>query len=390
VAQVAFTQPLVVLVAAVLLLILQNYQPQSRTPLADQLVRVTVSTFGASPAGQTTREARSAMDRLVDRLERTPGVAGALLERGATPLGAYAVDAQDQVAGAAQKGVTLSGERAAEGYFEMMGISLLAGRELYERDTDRTDSLNGDVPVVIGSELARRLWASTDPIGRRLRAASDAVRGRTLVVVGVVRDPEVRPSKALAEHRVFLAPDTTQLSTTVLLRTVGNAEPHLTAIREVVHEMNPGSRFQVETLASIEDRARRTFRLLAGGVSAAGLAALFLSAIGLYAVVAFTVSQRTREIAVRIALGAGTRQIIRRFVGDGVRLSAIGLCIGLPAGLLALRTLIIASNGDVPAVSLPAITAMAAAGVGLVAIAAAWIPARRAAAVDPAVTLRQE
>ena len=146
---------------------------------------------------------------------------------------------------------------------------------------------------------------------------------------------------------------------------------------------------RVRTLAEIEDETIRQFRLVTGGVSAAGLMALLLSAIGLYAVVAFSVGQRTREIAVRIAVGARGREIVRRFVGDGLRLSALGIALGLPVSLAGLRVLL-SADADFPAVPLGPVTAVAALGVVLVAAAAAWIPARRAAAVDPAVTLRCE
>jgi ABC-type antimicrobial peptide transport system permease subunit len=143
----------------------------------------------------------------------------------------------------------------------------------------------------------------------------------------------------------------------------------------------------VRTVAEAEDEARRSLELAVTGVSAAGLMALLLSAIGLYAVVAFSVGQRTREIAVRIAVGAGARQIVRRFVADGLRLSAAGLALGLPFGLAGLH-LLLSADADFPRVPLGRVTVLAALGVGLVATAAAWIPARRAAAVDPAVTLR--
>jgi ABC-type antimicrobial peptide transport system permease subunit len=117
--------------------------------------------------------------------------------------------------------------------------------------------------------------------------------------------------------------------------------------------------------------------------------ALFLSAIGLYAVVAFSVGQRTRDIAVRIAIGARGQQIVHRFVRDGLRLSAWGVALGLPASVIGLSVLISAVP-DVPPVPLPAVATIAALGVVIVATAAAWIPARRAAAVDPAITLRSE
>lgn len=144
----------------------------------------------------------------------------------------------------------------------------------------------------------------------------------------------------------------------------------------------------VRTLAQIENFQRRTFRLITGGISAAGLMALLLSAIGLYAVVAFSVGQRSSEIAVRIAMGARGGQVVRRFVAEGLRLSALGLVFGLPVSLVGLRAVM--TVPDVPSVALPPVTAIAAAGVVMVATAAAWLPARRAAAVDPAVTLRGE
>lgn len=117
--------------------------------------------------------------------------------------------------------------------------------------------------------------------------------------------------------------------------------------------------------------------------------ALFLSAIGLYAVVAFAVGQRTRDIAVRLAVGAPAGRIVRRFVADGVRLGVLGLALGLPLSLLGLCALLAADN-DFPALPVGPVTAIAALGVIATATVAAWIPARRAARVDPAVTLRSE
>ena len=208
-------------------------------------------------------------------------------------------------------------------------------------------------------------------------------------MVGVIRDPQAAESKAGQDYRIFLPPDTSKLSTTVVLRTGGAAGPLIPAIRQVVHEVAPGTRFRVRTLAEIEDDGRRNFRLVAGGVSAAGLAALLLSAIGLYAVVAFAVVQRTREIAVRLAVGARARQIVHKFIADSLRLSAFGLALGLPIGVIGVRALL-AADDNVRVVSMPLVTAIAALGVIFVATAAAWIPARHAAAVDPAVTLRSD
>ena len=405
VAQIAFTQPLIVLLATVLLVVLAEYRPRDRTGLGDRLVTVSLrlppSATGPSPAAsESRRQVRATMGRLADRLRATPGVEAAVIDwRSTPPLGSYLVHPEDRVDGAPQGVVRLSGATAAAGYFGMMGIPLVRGREFGPGDLVRDpESGPGDagpveprtaqVPVVLGADLARRLWAGADPVGRRLRAASDTAAGAgTLVVVGVVDDPLAGTRRAGESYRVYLPPDTSRLPAAMLLRTAGAAQPLVPAVRRVLQEEAPGMVARVRTLAEIEDEERRTFRLITGGVSAAGLMALLLSAIGLYAVVAFSVGQRTREIAVRIAVGARARQIASRFLADGLRLSALGLVLGLPVSLLALRALTTVLDG-VPPIALGPVTAIAALGVALVATAAAWIPARRAASVDPPITLR--
>jgi predicted lysophospholipase L1 biosynthesis ABC-type transport system permease subunit len=207
------------------------------------------------------------------------------------------------------------------------------------------------------------------------------------VIVGVVDDPGFVPPKPGAQRRIFLPADTAGLPIAVLVRTAGRAESLAPALRSVAQKEAPGMVIGVQTLAGAREAMRREMTPMAGGLLWAGGMALLLSAIGLYAVVAFSVSQRTGEIAVRIAVGAHARQIARRFLADGFRLSAFGLALGLPVSLLGLRALI-AADAAFSTVALPAVTVIAALGVALVAIAAAWLPARRAASVDPAVVLR--
>ncbi len=392
VAQIAFTQPLIVLLAAALLLILGNYEAQSRTPHADRLLRMSLRpaapVTGASPAAvQERQRLRATLDRLAERLRAAPEVEAAVIAwpRSTQPLGAYFVHPGDRVAGAPQNAVRLSGETAAGGYFGAMRVPLLRGREFGAGDVNPGRS--AEVPAIINTELARRLWAGADPLGRRLRAGSDSAGARTLVVVGVIDDPRPEVSRAGEGFRVYLPPDTAQLSLSMLVRTAGAAEPLIPAIREVVSAEAPRMSPWVRTVAALEEDERRNFRMFTFGVSAAGVMALLLSAIGLYGVVAFSVSQRRGEIAVRLAVGARARQIVRKFIGDGLRLSALGLVIGLPVSLLGLRALL-AADDSFRYVPLSSVTAIAALGVLIVAGAAAWIPARKAAAVDPAITLR--
>jgi cell division protein FtsX len=208
------------------------------------------------------------------------------------------------------------------------------------------------------------------------------------VVVGVVEDPPAEESRAGEAHRVFLPPDADRLTTAVLVRTVGPAAPLLPEVRRIALDEVPGTIPSLTTVAADEDARHREFRLASGGVSAAGAVALLLAALGLYAVVAFSVGQRKREIAVRMAVGASGRQIVRRYVADGLRLGAIGMAIGLPISVIGLRLLMI--DPDVPRVPLSGVTSIAVLGVLAVTAAAAWIPSRRAASVDVAGTLRRE
>jgi len=397
VAQIAFTQPLVVLLAAVLLIILGTYRPQSSTEHADRLVAVSlrpprpITGEDSGPAGAVPeREVAATTHRLVQQLRDTPGVEAVVLNAASTPPpGAHVVYPADRVDGVPRQGVYLVGETAPEGYFAMMGIPLVRGREFTAGDARAGEPRAGEVPVILGADLARRLWAGADPLGRRLRPAGDSAGAAgTLVVVGVIDDPRARAKGAGEDYRVYLPVDTSRVSPRVLLRTAGDALPLLPAIRRVVQETAPGMAVQVSTVAQMEAVRMKYFRATSGGFTAAGLMALLLSAIGLYAVVAFSVGQRTGEIAVRIAVGARARQIAQRFVADGLRLSAYGLAFGLPASLLGLRFLLTLDD-DIPQIGLAPVTAIAALGVVLVAVAAAWIPARRAAAVDPAITLRQ-
>ena len=394
VAQVAFTQPLTVVLAAVLLFLVTQFELR-RTELADRLISVSPrvsATIPGSPRAEEERrkQSRVTMNRLLERLERTPGIEDAAIDwGGARDLGTYMVHRDDRVGGVAPDALALSSSMAASKYFDVKGIRLVRGRRFATTEVNAVDSPAPESPVIVGADLARRLWGGGDPIGRRLQAATDSVGGaRTLVVVGVIDDPATKTRTPGENYRVYLPPDTTRAAGAVLVRTSGLAQSVVPTIRDIMLEVAPDTPARIRTLGEIEDEHIRRFRLITTAVTAAGLIALFLSAIGLYAVVAFSVGQRTREIAVRMAVGARGSQIVGRFVRDGLRLGVIGLALGLPLSLIGLRALMELLDDEIPRVPLGPVTVVASLGVIVVAAAAAWIPARRAAAVDPAVTLR--
>jgi predicted permease len=380
VAQIAFTQPLMVMVAALLLMLFTEFKPTPRSEFTGNVAVLSLRSGGPD------EDARAAVERVLEGVRATPGVRGAVPEwRSAVGLDGYTVHPDDRVGGTPRGPLRLAAMPASPGYFAVLGIPLVAGRELAARDVPPTP--DAEVPVVVGAGLARRMWPGADPIGRRLRAGSDtASTPRTLLVVGVAADPRADAQGAGDADRVYVAPTGGEVAGSLLVRTAAPAATLLPALRRVARERAPRMAVELRTLAQVESGQQRTFRTVAGGVSAVGGAALLLSAIGLYAVVAFAVGQRRSEIAVRIAVGARGSQVVRRFVAEGLRLSALGLAIGLPVSLLGLRALM--SALEAPPIPLPPVIAIAALGVALVATAAAWIPARRAAAVDPAATLR--
>jgi hypothetical protein len=281
----------------------------------------------------------------------------------------------------------------APGYFHVMGMRMLLGREFSESDrTPAWEDRRTDVPIIIGSDLAAALWPNANPIGRRLEGAIEEPMP-VLRVVGVFDQPKNAFLAKMDGYTVYFPPDSarTNESLALLIRTSGDARALLPTIREAARQATTRlSVADTRTMADQELEGRALFKRAATGLGGAGLLILFLAGIGLYAVVSFAVSQRTSEIAVRMAVGASERRIVRKFMGEGVRLGVMGLVIGLPLSLIALRLLMqVASAEDLP-VPVVQISVIAAVIVVTVALAATWMPARRAAGVDPATVLRRD
>ncbi len=230
-------------------------------------------------------------------------------------------------------------------------------------------------------------------MGRNLRDVP------TFTIVGVVddattgaRDQErrVAPLPGIDDVVRTYKPRVNTTTSHLLVRTHGPAEPLLPTIRAAAAAEAPALPIvAARTLAAVEASERRSVVTAISAAGGAGALALLLSAIGLYAVVAFAVGQRVREIGIRTALGAESRQIVRLFVGRGLRLSLFGLIIGLALGIGGGRV-ISAMQGNGPPVGILGLAALVAVFVIGVALFASWIPARRAARIDPLEALRAE
>jgi len=267
----------------------------------------------------------------------------------------------------------------SSGYFETMGIGLVSGRTLADTDTE-----GSALVVVINETMAKRYWKGQDPVGKRLRL------GEWATVVGVVRDVTYATVGAPPVSFMYLPvyqwyrPDTT-----LVVRTAGDPIAVIGSIRDVVRSLDPNlPLFDVRTMAEHRDLAVFIPRLAAILLGAFGLLAVLLATIGLYGLLAFTVSQRSQEIGVRVALGAGREDILRLIVGQGLRLTLLGIAIGVGVALAALP--LVSSQ----LVGVSARDGLSYAATALVLVAAAtvatYLPARRAAAVDPLRALRYE
>jgi putative ABC transport system permease protein len=271
---------------------------------------------------------------------------------------------------------------ASAGYFQAMNIPLLAGREF--ADADASD--DAPLVVIVSRATARRFWGDTDPLGRTLHRQGDLARQYTVIgVVGDVRHSDLRiESPAIYYPSFTLAP-----RMDIVVRTAGAPAAMLPAVRQKVREIDAtlpisAVRTMDEWLADSAAQPRLNAVLLV--VFAA--VAMLIAVIGIYSVLAYSVNQRTREIGLRMALGAPHGLVLRLIVREGMMVAAIGIGVGL-AGALSLSWVLASLVFDVR-VRDPLTFVTVAVSLAAVALIACASPARKATRVDAMVALRSE
>jgi putative ABC transport system permease protein len=339
----------------------------------------------ATVSGLATETQMAVLEEVSDRLRELPGVEAVTYQHGGSFWFSVAPHPADRVAERDPRLVPVRTQFAARDYFAVHGILLRAGRDF---DTD--DRHGASNAVIIEERLARQLWGNARPLGRRIIRSGEA-ESVPLVVVGIADETSVDEP---GEPALIYRPHWTQSPRSLLVRTAGPALPLLSTVRGIIQtEVRQMPLTDITTVAASRAEGRRDLLVGSTAVGVAGLIALLLFCIGLYAVVAFAVRQRTREIGIRTALGARRDQVVRMFVGGGLRLAGLGLVLGLPLSLLALRAVrgeIGTTAAEAAAIPLPVLAGTITGIVLSVSWLATWIPARHAAHVDPLTAVRVE
>ena len=274
--------------------------------------------------------------------------------------------------------------RVDEGYFDTLGIRLLAGRGFRTTDTADTPHV-----AVVTATFAAHYWPNQDAVGKRIRL--DEGSGDLVQVVGVASDIK-NAFVALPSMESIYVPRLQRRSpqTTLLVETAGDAAAMATPLRDAVRTLDANMPvFGVRTMEHFYfSRAVYTSRLIVGSVGTMGSLGLVLSLVGLYGLVAYAAGRRTREIGIRMAVGAQPWAVLRMVLRQGLRLSAAGIGVGLVASV-ATRGLLVGVFPAQGGIDLVTYTLVVPALV-VVTLLAAYIPARRAAAVDPVAALRAD
>jgi putative ABC transport system permease protein len=269
------------------------------------------------------------------------------------------------------------------GYFETIGIPIIRGRSFTAQDDE-------DHPpaVIINQTMARTFWPNENPIGQRLKFGDETWRP----IVGIVGDVRHQALGAHPEPEMYIpwgqVPNV-ESRPTIVIRSLTDPAKLTSALRQAVAQVDPEVPMdQVATMQQIVSGSVGESRFQTAVISIFALLALFVASIGLYGVMSYTVSQRTREFGIRMAVGASRSSVFALVLGQGARLAGLGVCLGLIGAALLGRFIASLLYGVTPfdAITLASVSSLLVA----VALLASFIPARRAANADPMDSLRYE
>ena len=352
-----------------------------------------LSTFSvtlSSEKYETPEQQRAFGDALLEEVHHIPGVDSAAVTFG-LPLSGQSFQLTFDVAGREAPPSPNAEPRAqvrvvSPGYFATVGVPVVRGRAFTAADRP-----GGQRALLISQETARRFFPGEDPIGKRLtfgwRQGNERLAGE---VVGIVGDVRQRSLSADVTPHVYAAFDQWPLEEiTVVMRTRGDPAVPLRAAQATVARIDRDLPvYDAFTLDAMVDRSLGQPRFYVTLLTVFAAVALLLAIVGIYGIIAYTVQQRTREIGIRIALGASTDRVVGMVVRRGLALAAAGVLLGSVGAYALSRVLrsLLYGVGERDPLTFIGVAAL----LGVVALVASWIPARRAARVDPLTAMRAD
>jgi putative ABC transport system permease protein len=381
---------LVLLVGAGLMI--QSFQRLEATPMGfkpDHLltVRVPLVNYKYAPGPQSAAFYRN----VLERIQAIPGVRAAGMANN-LPFAGFCTTidfpAPPNWSGGPGESFYVVTRSISPGYFRAMGIPLKGGRDFTQTETD--NQKGGPCVRIVNEAMARRYWPGEDPVGKQVPGAcrNDA----PALIVGLVGDSKWDTVKSQVVPEMFIpyarAPFASFLVTFVI-RTSSNPTSVAAAVRRAVWEVDHDQPvIQIRTMEEVISESIWRQHISASMLGIFAAIALLLSAVGIYGVFSYSVTQRTHEIGIRAALGASPRDILKMVVGEGLLLTLIGVGAGIVAALALTRLLASLLYGVHPRDPITFVgLSFLLAGVALLAT---YIPARRATKVDPMVALRYE
>ncbi|MBS1804575.1 MAG: ABC transporter permease [Acidobacteria bacterium] len=341
---------------------------------------IALATLDAGSLGYPPEKVNDFYSRLLQRVQHLPGVTSASYaqflplgtSRISTSVGKQLIKESD--------GMPVDIFRVGPGLLHTMGMPLLRGRELTEKEA------NSEKPdaVIINQTLAEKLWPGEDAVGKRLALGDEKTMSE---VVGIVKDGKYHTLGEGPISVVFLGK--LPARRTLVVRTQGDSRALLDEVKHEIPVVDPlMAATDVQTIEEYMALPLFPARTVGWLLGASGLMAVVMTAIGLFGVIAYMVSQRTHEIGVRMALGAKRSDVLKLVIGQGILLTIIGLAIGLAAAFGSARLLSPLLYGI--GANDPIIMSAVAVGLATIALLACYLPARKAMQVDPSIALRYE
>jgi predicted permease len=321
--------------------------------------------------------------RLLDAAKAIPGVTHAAISTSIPFASHWSIGLYVQGIDTVRRLGRFELDAVSPDYFATYGTRILRGRGITAQDTRLAPRV-----MVVSEGMANRIWPGRDAIGQCVRVQRDTMPCTTVVgITENIRERSMAGDSAIYSY--YLSAEQMPGQPGLAVRTAGPATDNLEAIRRALqHEMPGQSYVTVTAFSDIIGRATQSWRLGATMFVAFGLLALTLAGVGLYSTIAYNVAQRTHEMGVRVALGAQIQDVVTLIVRDGLATSVVGLVIGALVALAGARwlaPLLFKESARDPLV-FGVVTVVLLA----VSVAASWIPARRAAGVDPQVALRTD